>query len=175
MVDPKETRTSAVADNADVHARNAINVGMDDLTEEDSKEVEQELEKEMAELRKRKLACFQKTHNSVFKKTDMATASSAKVNSSLNPEDLAHMVDVSMARKYGNDLIQFTRVMAEDLHSTFDALKQDLSSNMPRQVRAIVQQINREVQGKRMEGSPGTLNPSPTVNSGGSSMMINVS
>jgi hypothetical protein len=65
--------------------------------------------------------------------------------------------------------------MDKDLRSTFDVLKQDLSSSLPRQVRAVVQLIYGEVQGKHMEGSPGTLNPSPTINPGGSGMMINVS
>jgi shikimate kinase len=104
MVDPKETRTSVAADNAVVHARNAINVSMEYLTEEYRKEVEQELEKEMAELRKRRQACFQKTRNGVIKKTDTTSASGTKVNSALSPEDLAHMVDVSVASKYGDDL-----------------------------------------------------------------------
>jgi hypothetical protein len=58
MTDPKETKMSAAVDNAGVHAKNAINVAMEDLTEDDRKEVERELEKEMAKLHKRKLACF---------------------------------------------------------------------------------------------------------------------
>jgi hypothetical protein len=68
----------------------------------------------------------------VIKKTDTTTTSGAKVNSSLNPEELAHMVDVWEASKYGDDLTQLTRVMAKDLCSTFDALKQDLSTSLPR-------------------------------------------
>jgi hypothetical protein len=175
MADPKWARTSVVASNAGIHAKNAINVAMNDLTEDDRKEVHQELENVMTELRRRKLACFQKTHNGVIKKADTATASGAKVNSSLNPEDLVHMVDVSLAGKYGDDLTQFTRVMAEELCSTFDVLKQDLSSSLPRQVRAIVQQINGEAQGKRHEGSAVILNHNPTANPGNSGAMINVS
>jgi vacuolar-type H+-ATPase subunit C/Vma6 len=35
-----------------------------------------------------------------------------------------------------------------DMHNTLDAIKQDLSSNLSRQVRALVQQINNEAQGK---------------------------
>jgi hypothetical protein len=63
--------------------------------------------------------------------------------------------------------------MAEDLRSTFDALKQDLSSSLPRQVGAIVQQINGEAQGKRMEGYPTIPNSNPTTSTGVSGMMIN--
>jgi hypothetical protein len=58
----------------------------------------------MAELRRKKLACFQKTHNEVIKKADTVAASTPKVNSSLSPEDLAQLVDVSVASKYGADL-----------------------------------------------------------------------
>jgi hypothetical protein len=46
MVNPKETRTSVAADNARVHARNTIIVALEDLTEEDRKEVEQDLSEE---------------------------------------------------------------------------------------------------------------------------------
>jgi hypothetical protein len=58
MVDPKEARASVSADNSSVHAKNAMNVEMDYLNNKDRKTVEQELEWEMAELRRRKLACF---------------------------------------------------------------------------------------------------------------------
>jgi hypothetical protein len=165
MANAKGARTSAATHSAGVHAKNAINVAMKDLIEDDRK-VEQELEKEMAELRRRKLACFQKTRNGVIKKANKATASGTKVNSALHPEDLAHMVDASVASKYGDDLTQLARVMAEDLRSTFDVLKQDLSSSLPRHVRAIVQQINGEAQGKRHDGSPMILNTNHIVNPG---------
>jgi hypothetical protein len=175
MADPKGARTSAAADNAGVHGKNAINMAMEDLIEEDRKEVERELEEELAESRRRKLACFQKTHKGVIKKPDTATASGAKVNSYLSLEDLAHMVDVSVASTYGDDLTQFTPVMAEDLRSTFDALKQDLSSSLPRQVITIVQQISGEVHGKRVEGSPMILNSTHTANPSSSGTLANVS
>jgi threonine aldolase len=42
----------------------------------------------MAEMRRRKLACFQKMRGGGVKKSDMVAASGAKVNSQLNPEDL---------------------------------------------------------------------------------------
>jgi hypothetical protein len=103
MVNPKETRTSVAADNARVHARNTIIVALEDLTEEDRnlteedrKEVEQDLSEE------EKVSVLPKdAQQGVVKKIDTATASDTKVNSSLIPEDLAHMVDVWMASKYG--------------------------------------------------------------------------
>jgi hypothetical protein len=123
MVYPKEARALAVADNNGVYAKNTINVVTEDLNEDDRKAMEQELEREVAKLRRRKLACFQKTHSGFIKKTDMATASGAKMNFPPNTKDLARIVDVLVASKYGDDLTQLTRVIAEDLHSTFDALK----------------------------------------------------
>jgi ribosome recycling factor len=103
MADPKGSRASVVVDTAGVEAKNTINVTMEDVAEEDRKEIEKELEEEMAEIR-RKLACFQKMRNGVIKKADMTSVSTAKVTSNLSPEDLVHMVDVSIASKYGADL-----------------------------------------------------------------------
>jgi hypothetical protein len=86
----------------------------------------------MAELRRKKLAYFQKTHNGVTKKTDMVVATNAKVNTPLTPEDLVHTVDVSVASKYGDDLTQFTRVVAEDMHNTIAVFKTDTNNILPR-------------------------------------------
>jgi hypothetical protein len=61
-------------------------------------------------------------------------ASGTKVDSPLSPEDLIQLVDVSVASKYGADLTQFTRVVAEDMRNTLDSFKQDMNSSLPRQV-----------------------------------------
>jgi uncharacterized protein YjaG (DUF416 family) len=132
MTDPKGLKAATTTDGVGILAKNAIDVAMEDLAMEDQKEVEQQLEEEMVELRRKKLACFQKTHNGVIKKADTAVATSTKVNAQLSPEDLVHMVDVSMASKYGADLTQFTRVVAEDMRNTLDAFKTDLNNNLPR-------------------------------------------
>jgi ribosome recycling factor len=52
MMDPKGIKVSTAMDGAGVQARNAIHVLMEDLTEEDRKEVEHELEGAMASLRR---------------------------------------------------------------------------------------------------------------------------
>jgi hypothetical protein len=52
-----------------------IAVVMEDLAKADRKELERELEEEMADRRQRKLACFQKTRNGVVKKADTSAAS----------------------------------------------------------------------------------------------------
>jgi hypothetical protein len=57
MVDPKGAKAVTPTDGTEVDARNAINVAMEDLAEEDRRAIERELE-EMAERRCKKLACF---------------------------------------------------------------------------------------------------------------------
>jgi hypothetical protein len=125
-------------DGVGVHARNEILVAMEDLAKADRKELEKELEEEMTEVWRWKLVCFQKTRNGVVKKADTSVVTGAKVNTQLSPEDLIHMVDVSVASKYEADLTQFTHVVAEDMLSTLDAFKNDLNSSLPRQVRSLV-------------------------------------
>jgi hypothetical protein len=77
---------------------------MEDLTEDGHKELEQELDEEMAERWRKKLACFQKTLHDIVKKADTTAASGSMVDSSLSPEDLVQLVDVSVAYA---DLTQF--------------------------------------------------------------------
>jgi hypothetical protein len=146
MADPKGAKAMMPTDGTGVDARNAINVAMEDLAEEDRRAIERELEEEMAERRRKKLACFQKMRDSIVKKADTTNASDTKVNSSsLSPEDLVQLVDVSVVSKYSADLTQFMDVVAEDKRNTLDAFKQDFNANLPRQVRAMVQQISGEV------------------------------
>jgi hypothetical protein len=129
MADPKGNKVAAT-DGAGIHTKNAINVALEDLIVEDRKMVERELKEEMAELRRRKLACFQKMRGGIIKKSDTAAASNVKVNSQLNPEDFVHMIDISVTSKYGADLTQFTHVIAEDMHNTLDTFKKDFNSNL---------------------------------------------
>jgi hypothetical protein len=49
MADPKGGKATSVVDGAGVQARNTIHLAMEDLAEEDRKEVEWELEEEMVE------------------------------------------------------------------------------------------------------------------------------
>jgi hypothetical protein len=57
----------------------------------------------MAERRKKKLACFQKTRGGVVKKGNTVKASTL-VNSPFTLEELVHMIDVSVNSMYGADL-----------------------------------------------------------------------
>jgi hypothetical protein len=53
---------------------------------------------------KEKASVFSEDAQWCHQEDRQATASGAKVNSSLNPEDLAYMVDLSVASKYGDDM-----------------------------------------------------------------------
>jgi hypothetical protein len=73
---------------------------------------------------RKNLACYQKTRSSVVQKADTAKATTSKVStSSLSLEDLVHLEDVLVVSKYGSDLAQLTRALAEDL-----------DDNLPRQI-----------------------------------------
>jgi hypothetical protein len=146
MADPKGGKVTTASDGAGMQGRNTIHVVMEDLAEDDQKELERELEEEMVERRRKKLACFQKTHHGIVKKADMAATSGTKVDYPLSPEDLVQLVNVSIASKYDTDLTQFMRKVAEGMRNTLDSFKQDMNSSLPQQVRALVQQIQGETQ-----------------------------
>jgi hypothetical protein len=84
---------------------------MEDLPEAERRVLEKELKEEMAEARRRKLACLQKAHTDVIKKivpaiTTMTTATHTVIPN-LTPEELVKFMDVAVAGKYGNDLTNF--------------------------------------------------------------------
>jgi hypothetical protein len=57
----------------------------------------------------------------------------------------------------------------------FDALKQDINSSLPMQFQALVQQINGEMQGKHVEGTPTTHNLSSTLGQATTGVLANAS
>jgi hypothetical protein len=122
---------------SEVDERNVIGVMLGDLTEEDQHHIKEEMRREMEEVEaqkmQEKLACYQKTRGGVVQKADTAKASTLKVNSaSLTPEELVHLVDVSVASKYGTDLAQLTQALGEDVRSTLDPYQRDLDNSLPR-------------------------------------------
>jgi hypothetical protein len=138
MMNPKESGAQT-----EVGPHNTIGMAMEDLPEAERMALEKELEEEMAEARRRKLACFQKTRMGVIKKTllaitTMATATST-VTPNLTPEELVKFMDVAVASKYGSDLTNFTRTITEEVHSTLDTFKTDLQNTLPQQIRSVVQ------------------------------------
>jgi hypothetical protein len=146
---------------------------MEDLAEADRMELEKELGEEMAKARRWKLACFEKTRNRVVKKADTAAASGSKVDTSLSAEDLVQLVNVSVASKYGAELAQFIQVITEEMRGMLDMFKQEMHNALPRQIRAIVQQVSREALGNRVEGSPTAPGPSTANGHANPGMLAN--
>jgi hypothetical protein len=120
----------------EVGPHNMIGVVMEDLPEAERRVLEKELEEEMAEAR-RKIMCFLKIHTGVIKKTvpaimTMATATSM-VTPNLTLKELVKFMDIAIASKYGNNLMNFTCTTTVEVHSTIDTFKTDL------QIRSMVQ------------------------------------
>jgi hypothetical protein len=108
--------TKSAPDRAKVTTDNVIWVEMQDLSEKDHNDLELELQRDMdkvmAERRRKKLACFQKTRSGVIKKGDTVKASTL-VNSPFTLEELIHMIDISVTSKYGSDLEAITRTLID--------------------------------------------------------------
>jgi hypothetical protein len=68
---------------------------------------------------RRKLESFQKTCARVIKKTVLAITTTMTmapiVTSNLTPEELVKLIDVLVASKYGANLTQFMRIIANDM------------------------------------------------------------
>jgi hypothetical protein len=114
----------------------------------------------MAEVRRKKLACFQKTRTGVIKKTVPAITTTATATSTVTPnlplEELVKFMDVVVASKYVNDLTNFIRTITEEVRSTLDTFKTDLQNMLPQQIRLVVQQVQGESQGKQPVAEPNT-------------------
>jgi hypothetical protein len=112
---------------------------MEDLPEVERITLEKELKEETIAVRRRKLACFQKTHTRVIKKTSptimtTTTMAAASVTPKMTPEELVKFMDVSVASKYGNNLSKLTRVITDDVHRTLESVKTELQKSLPRQI-----------------------------------------
>jgi hypothetical protein len=133
---------------------------MEDLPEAERTALEKEPEEEMVEARRRKLACFQKTYTGVIKKIVLAVmtmeTATPMVTPNLTPKELVKFMDVAVASKYGNDLMNFTHTITEEVRSTLDTFKTDLQNTLPQQIRSAVQQVHGESQGKQPDLEPST-------------------
>jgi hypothetical protein len=91
---------------------------------------------------------FSKNTHGVIKKTVLTitttTTATPMVTPNLTPEELVKSMDVAVASMYGNDLMNFTRTITEEVHSTLDTFKTDLQNMLPRQIRLVVQQVHGE-------------------------------
>jgi hypothetical protein len=63
------------------------------------------------------------------------------VTPNLTPGELVKYMDVAVASKYGNNLMNFIHTITEEVHSTLDTFKTDLQNTLPRQIRSVVQQV----------------------------------
>jgi hypothetical protein len=161
MMNPKDSVART-----EVGPHNMFRVAMEDLPEADRRELEEEFEEEMAEARKRKLECFQKTRTRVIKKTIPAVTTTATatpmITPNLIPKEFVKFMDVVVASKYGNNLTNFTHIITEEVRSTLDTFKTDLQNTLPWQIRSIVQQVHGESQGKQLDLEPSTPYPGST-------------
>jgi hypothetical protein len=150
----------------EVGPHNTIGLAMEDLPEVERRALEKELEEEMAEARRRKLACFKKIRTGVIKKIVPAITTTATATPMVTPnltlEELVKFMDVAVASKYGNDLTNFTRTITEEVSSTLHTFKIDLQNTLPRQIRSVVQQVHGESQGKQPDLEPSTPYPGST-------------
>jgi hypothetical protein len=161
MTNPKESGART-----EVGPHNTIGVVMEDLLEAKRRALKKDLKEEIADARRKKLACFQKACTGVSKKivpaiTTRATATSM-VTPNLTPEELVKFMDVAVASKYGNDLMNFTYTITEEVCNTLDTFKTDLQNTLPRQIRSVVQQVQGESQGKQPVAEPSTPYPGST-------------
>jgi hypothetical protein len=137
MMNPKDSAAWT-----EVGPHNMIGVTMEDMPEAERRTLEKELEEEMAEARRRNLACFQNTCTGVMKKTVpaimiVATATSMVIPN-LTPEVFIKFMDVAVASKYGNDLTNFTFTITEEVRNTLDTFKTDLQNMLPQEIRLVV-------------------------------------
>jgi hypothetical protein len=70
---------------------------------------------------------FPKKHTGVIKKTIPAitttVTTTSTVTPNLTPEELVKFMDVAVASKYRNDLMNFTYTITEEVHSTLDTFE----------------------------------------------------
>jgi hypothetical protein len=158
MMNSKESGTRT-----EVGPHNKIGVEMEDLPEVERGALEKALKEERAEARRKKLACFQKTRTGVIKKTVLAitttTTATSMVTPNLTPEELVNFMDVVVASKCRNDLMNFTRTITEEIRSTLDTFKTNLQNTFPRQIRSVVQLVQGNSQGKQPVAEPSTPYP----------------
>jgi hypothetical protein len=112
-----------------------IDRGREDLPKAERRALKKELGEEMDKARRRRLTCFHKTCTGVIKKTITAITTMATttpmVTPNLTPEELVKFMDVAVASKYGNDLMNFTRTNTEEVCSTLDTFKTNLQNMLP--------------------------------------------
>ena len=139
----------AAKNGSDFDSDNIITVTLDDLSDDDRRELEWVLEEEKAEKMKLMLAGYQKTRNGVVKKVATPSPSDLLGAEVKKPTDeIAHLIDVSVASKYGSDVADMSRTL-QAVVNKFEEFKVQLEDNIPRHVRSVVLQMNDENSAKQ--------------------------
>ena len=120
----------------------------------------------MEEQMKMMMAGFQKTRNGVIKKVITPSSSGplgAEVKSPT--EEIAHLIDVSVASKYGSDMSNTARTITEAVATRLEEFKvqlnKDLENNLFRHAHPVVH--NNENPGKQpMQSENGMLTTFPS-------------
>ena len=132
----------------DINTDNIIPVTMEDLAEEDRMEIERVME----EQKKMMLAGFQKTRNGVVNK--VATPGAMPSNSTLlgtevkqSNEEIAHLVDISVASKFGNDMTNAINMLSKSMADKIEEFEKRISKNLeissPHHARLSGQHVKR--------------------------------
>jgi hypothetical protein len=99
----------------------------------------------------------------VIKKIVLAIMTTSTATSTVTPnltlKELLKFMGIVVASKYGNDLMNFTRTITEEVRSILDTFKTDLQNKLPRQIRTVVQQVQGKLQGKQLVSKPSTTAP----------------
>jgi len=112
-------------DGSTVDPDNIIAVMLEDLSEEDRREIEQEHEEDRLKNLQKKLAGFRKTRNNAVYKVALPASSaspSTEVSAPLS-EEIGHLIDASVASKYGTQIENLTRTLNDSLFGKFDEFK----------------------------------------------------
>lgn len=115
------------SDGSAVDPKNIIAVTLEDLSEDQRQEVLRQHDEELKKL----LAAYQKTRNGVIKKVI------PEVSKPTSAEEIAHLIDISVASKYGADMSHMSREFAQSMSDKF----QSFENSLPHQIRSIVHQI----------------------------------
>lgn len=141
---------SGPKDRGAVDPDNIIAIALDELSEDERRELQQELEEDMKELQKKKLAGYQRTRNGVIKRVIPPSSSApqtTEVSKPISADEIAYLIDTSVASKFGDNMMHF-----------MDQFSKNLENSLPGQIRSVVLQINDEQRGKQLVAQNSSVN-----------------
>jgi hypothetical protein len=97
---------------------------------------------------KLKLAAYHKTRNGVIKKLNFIPPHNPEVSKPISAEEIAHLIDASVASKFGISMTNITHEINDSFISKLDEFKErfykNFDNNLPREVRSVMLQVNDE-------------------------------